>query len=126
MENIARAIAAKAPEISDRAAARVSRRLPAYVTADTQGRLKYVIFAPTGPGTRSAENYINFGSKAQLAIGVTGGRLFGFGIRTSRENVDQIFRIDYWDTRYPARPVTVHYHLIDDKEAHPPGRQIWP
>jgi RHS repeat-associated protein len=123
--DIAKAIAAKAPLIAEQAAARISRRIPAYAAAELQGRLKFVIFTPSGPGPRSNDHYINFGSQAQVAVAALGGRLFGFGIRTSKANVDQVFRIDYWDLRTPLNPLKVHYHLIDDP-SHPPGRQIWP
>jgi len=59
---------------------------------------------------------------------LTGGRLFGLGIRTSggsSGNVDQPFRIDYWDKFInPFNPLQIHYHIYSDQTFAP--RKIWP
>jgi hypothetical protein len=46
----------------------------------------------------------------QLAVAPGGGRLFGVGVRTAKEKVDQLFRIDYWDTRHPI--LLVNYYGV--------------
>jgi RHS repeat-associated protein len=134
-KNIARAIKKKAPNIANELAARVATRIPGYVALQVQGRLKAVLFVTSGPGGKSNDKYIDVTSDIQVALSSRGGRLFGLGFRTSKKNVDQLFRIDYWDVRLPpARPTPtplhVHYHLIDDKPIigtnHPSGRTIWP
>jgi RHS repeat-associated protein len=127
--DISKAIMDKSPQIAAEVALRVESRIPKYIGLQAQGRLKPVFFATTGPGARSMEHYINVGSKLQIGLAASGGRLFGFGLRTSSNNVDQIFRIDYWDVRKPPlrptpTPLHVHYHILGD--GHMPDRTIWP
>jgi RHS repeat-associated protein len=126
---ISSAIEREAPVIAEELAPSVARRLPTYLALQEEGRLKTVFFAPSGPFGGRQDKYIDVGSHAQVALSIGGGRLFGLGVRTSAGNVDQLFRIDYWDVspgRPTPTPLHVHYHLIDDTAAHPPDRTIWP
>ncbi len=103
-----------------------ARRIPAYLSAMQQRRLRFIIFLPSLPGRRGRESYIPIGDELMIAINPTGGRLLGLGFATSRRNRDQPIRIDYFDTRprYVAQGgLHVHYHIYSD--GHPPGRTIW-
>jgi RHS repeat-associated protein len=122
---IANAIEREAPVMASEIAPEVAKRMSSYLAAQAENRLKLVFFTPTGPGPRSPDAYLNVGTRAQLAIGVTGGRLFGLGIRTSSGNVDQVFRLDYWDPFIdPVEPLQIHYHIYSDQDF--PPRKIWP
>lgn len=126
-DKIARSIGDRSGSIASEAAARVAPRIPTYLAVQAQGRLKPVLYAPTEPGNRGTEHYIDVGSKAQIAVSASGGRLFGLGIRTSRANVDPIFQIHYWHGPAVGGRLMVHYHLLGDDERHPSGREIlWP
>lgn len=115
-DDIANAIGAKAQQIAAEASTEGLRRLGSYLKAQAEGRLKLVFFAPSGPFAKRRDTYIDVGDNVQIGVSPGGGRLFGFGIRTSKGNVDQVFRIDYWDGR-PNRPTPtplhVHYHVYD-------------
>jgi hypothetical protein len=122
--DIARAIGEKAPTIAKELWPRVQRRLASYAKCEAEGRLKLVILMPTGPGPghRSNDIPINLSKEMELRIAATGGRLFGFGVRTSEKSYDPLIQMDYWHDF----KLQVHYHLIDDVERHPPGHIIWP
>ncbi len=105
-EQISKAIAAKIPEIAAESALYASENLPGWTTAYEEGRLKFMVFAPSGPGPLGKIVPINIGKELQLALSAGGGRLFGFGIRTSNQSYNQIFRIDYWENG----SLWVHYH----------------
>jgi hypothetical protein len=83
------------------------------------------------------------GNDYELAIATTGGRLFGFGIKTKNENKndrgmrEQILRVDWWvglshnpfiNNRPPAKSyfgVLVHYHVYSNS-VHSNHSVIWP
>ena len=117
-EQISKAIAAKIPEIADKSAMYATGNLAGWATAYEEGRLKFMIFAPSAPGPLGKVVPLNLGKELQLALSAGGGRLFGFGIRTSQQSYNQIFRIDYWDFGH----VDVHYQ-IGSGDTHYP---IWP
>ncbi len=88
-------------------------------------------YLPTGPAPgRRGDKSINLSSRLTVAVSPTGGRLFGFGVRTSEQRKlnlpgDQFFRIDYFD-RNETPPLNVHYHVFGEKDHHPgPDRVIW-
>jgi RHS repeat-associated protein len=120
---IANRIEQEAPVMAEEIAPEIARRIPTYIKAQETNRLKIVFFMPTGPGPRSADAYVDVGSKTQLAIGLSGGRLFGLGFRTSSGNVDQAFRLDYWEP-FAVEPLQIHYHIYGDQDF--PPRKIWP
>ena len=123
---ITRAIVDNADDMAAQIAGPLAARLPTYAALASSGRLKFVIFAPTGPGPRASENYINITKSHQLAVSPFGGRLFGFGVRTSAANVDQILRVDYWDVRPGLlNPLHLHYHIFGDKGHNDPRRTLW-
>lgn len=115
-ENMSKAMLQHAPQIAAEASAEATRRIPSYMKAEAEGRLKLILFTPSGPGTRASDSFINVGGNIQLAVSPLGGRLFGLGVRTSKANYDQVFRIDYWENRR----LELHYHIYSS-----PGRFIW-
>lgn len=120
---IANRIEQEAPVMAEEIAPEIARRIPTYIKAQETNRFKIVFFMPTGPGPRSADAYVDVGSRTQLAIGLSGGRLFGLGFRTSSGNVDQAFRLDYWEP-FAVEPLQIHYHIYSDQDF--PPRKIWP
>ena len=120
---ISQAIAAKAPEIAAEASAAAAPYIPAFSAAAARGEGRLVLFLPTGPGGRAglhgegSDTYLEVNRKLMVAAGVSGGRLFGFGLRDTRRGNGfnpQLFRIDYLDGRL-ANPLHVHYHVLNDR-----------
>lgn len=114
--------------------------------AEAEGKLRFVVWMPSGPVNGSAnETYIDIPkTNTTIAMRVGGGSLFGLGLqvenRKGAPNVDnnfiqQLFRIDYWnwDSTIPPKGLHVHYHIpFADPCSHPtyPGqamfnRSIW-
>jgi RHS repeat-associated protein len=114
-QSMGQRIAAHAGHIAAEATPEVFRRLPSYTKAELGGRAKFVIFTTTGPGGKEGDNYINVTHELQVAISTFGGRLFGLGVRTSKKNVDQIFRIDYWE----FGKFDLHYHIYSSSPGTP-------
>ena len=117
-KQISEAIAAKIPEIAEASALNAAQNLAGWMTAYEEGRSKLVIYGPAAPGPLGRIPYLNIGSELQLALSLGGGRLFGFGVRTSNANANQIFRIDYWE----KGTLDVHYQIGSLKQHY----QIWP
>ena len=151
---ISQAIAKDAPKIAAEVAAEYAPRIAKYTALHNRGSLKLILQLPTGPGNtapgspnqgRSGEMLIPIG-QSYLGVSVFGGRLFGLTFSTDKanKNRDQLFRIDYWDTRsylpkssplYNAQvnrptktPLHIHYHIGTDAKGnkHDPNRTIWP
>src|SRR6185312_10489100 len=59
---IASAIEREAPVMAEEIAGEVARRLPSYLEAEAEGRLKMIFFMPTGPGPRSPDAFLDVGS----------------------------------------------------------------
>ncbi len=130
---ISRRIAARAGDIAADVAVAIAPRIPQYLQEEAAGTLQLVLYLPTGPaaGVRRGDRTINLSDQAAVAVSPTGGRLFGFGVRTSgqRRNPqnpgDQWFRIDYFDGRLNP-PLNIHYHVFQEQDHHPgPERVIW-
>jgi RHS repeat-associated protein len=119
-DDISKAITAQATPIAEEVAAAVLPRIGNYTRLQAEGRLKAIFFTPSGPGTRSNPTFVDIGSNLQIGIESSGGRLFGFGLRTSKKSYDQIFRIDYWENNQ----LDVHYHVLSS--SYYPSRHIWP
>jgi RHS repeat-associated protein len=126
---IAEAIAEKAPTIAAEATVAAAQALPKFSDAMARGTGRYVLYLPTGPGSRTglcgegSDTYIPVGRKLMVAAGISGGRLFGFGIRDSQHATGfnpQLFRIDYYDARR-SNPLHVHYHVMNDRR----HERIW-
>jgi RHS repeat-associated protein len=118
-EQISKAIAANIPEIAGKSALYATEMLPSWTVAYEEGRLRFVIFAPTGPERRSGNKLINIGSDLALSLSLGGGRLFGFGIEPKAGSLDQIFRVDYWENGQ----LWVHYHVQPNINGN--GVSIW-
>lgn len=74
---------------------------------------------PSGPGDYVDNEVITVTDRFAVGVSVTGGRLFGFGVRKSvngqmQEGYDQWFRIDWYDGRLP-QPISVRYHVFRSK-----------
>jgi RHS repeat-associated protein len=63
-KDISKAIRKAIPGIASELSARVAFRIPKYVALQQAGRLKAVFYAPTAPGPRGNEYYIDVGSAA--------------------------------------------------------------
>ena len=150
-DDISRAIAQDAPKIAAEVVLEFTPRIPQYAAKEKAGLLKPILLLPTGPvdtevnKNRTGDKLIPIGD-AYLGLSVRGGRLFGFEFLTSADKGfgDQLFRIDYWDSRayqpissplYNAQanrptktPLHVHYHIGTDQKGnnHYPNRTIWP
>jgi RHS repeat-associated protein len=126
--DIANSLGAHAPAMAREIFPEVAKRLPKMLAEEKLGKLKMIFYAPTGPGPRK-DTFIEVKKDLLLAVGLTGGRLFGVGVKRANGMEEQIFRVDYWDGRLPPlrptpTPLHVHYHVYSDK--HPPNRTIWP
>ena len=107
----------------------VANKMPRYLAAEAKGDLQFILFAPSGPGNgnRKGDKIISATDRFAVGVSPSGGRLFGFGVRTTRRasaGYDQWFRIDYYD-RNQNPPLSVHYHVFGDEIKHPDGRIIW-
>lgn len=126
---IAHRITESSRRIAEDVALAIALQMPRYIAAEAARTLQFILFAPTGPGDggRRGDNVITFTDRFAVGVAPTGGRLFGFGVRTSRARnagYDQWFRIDYYD-RTSRPPLHVHYHVFGDERAHPENRTIW-
>lgn len=120
---ISQAIAAKTPTISAEAAGAAAPYIPSFSKAASRGDARFVLYLPTAPGQRAGLNdkgndtYIQVDKKLMVAAGISGGRLFGFGIRDIQKGDSfnhQRFRIDYYD-KTQSNPFHVHYHIMNDR-----------
>lgn len=114
--------------------------------AEAQGKLRFVVWMPSGPVNGSADpTYIDVPkTNITIAMRVGGGSLFGLGLQVEdrtgspvvdNNNIQQLFRIDYWNWAGSLLPkgLHVHYHIpFADPCKHPtyPGqamfnRSIW-
>jgi RHS repeat-associated protein len=132
--SVAKQIVHRAPQIAADAFLAVSANLQNYIRHEAAGNLQIIFFMPTGPQGREGDRIFNVTRQFGVAVSPTGGRLFGFGVRTggqigrsgARANgYDQWFRVDWYDrTQNPH--LNVHYHVHGEPDRHPgPHRVIW-
>lgn len=110
------------PAISAASVSYATPRLPTWTKAIKKSRhFRFTLFAPTPPGEREGLDGVGGdteipvpGTKYLIMAGRGGGRLYGMGVRRSKNKSshDQIFRLDYSHGSPPA--VTIpdcHYHI---------------
>lgn len=127
-QDISGAITKHSGKVAAELAPLVALRIPAYAAAQAAQKFRLVFYLPTAPGARSNEHYISLGGEVEIATALSGGRLFGFGVRVGERSVEPLYRIDYWDVSRPIiNRLHVHYHFpyFDGGNSHPPGRTIW-
>lgn len=125
---IGKAITRYAGKIAAELGPQVALRIPQYAAAQAANNFRVVFFLPSAPVGPTNRHYFRLGGELEIATSIGGGRLFGFGVRTNPNRVDQLYRIDYWDVSRPLpRRLHVHYHfpVFDGGDAHPPDRTIW-
>jgi RHS repeat-associated protein len=130
-KEIAHRIGVRAPDIAREAFQAVLPNLGRYAAAEASGDLQFLFYLPTGPGRRTGDTPISITDRFGIMVSPSGGRLFGFGVRTAAQrrgggaNADQWFRIDWFDGRVNP-PLNVHYHVFGETDRHPgPHRVIW-
>lgn len=97
----------------------ISININEFKNASTDNRLRLIFYTPSSPGKRAKDKFFDVGKKHyQIGVAATGGRYFGFGIRTklaTKNNLGhhhQLFRIDYHDHK-TFRDFQLHYHVED-------------
>lgn len=130
-KEISESILLASGKIAAEVAVEFQGKLSGFVKSKAEGRLKLIFYMPTGPGARSKDIFIPLGDDVIAGVSASGGRLFGFGLQTSKaaSGKSPIFRIDYWDVRKVGNPsksnLHVHYHVGAGEDKHPSHATIW-
>jgi RHS repeat-associated protein len=127
--DISSSLVGHAPYMAGEIIAKTASHMPGWLAEEKAGRLKMIFYAPTAPGGKQKDNYLEIKQGLLVAASLGGGRLFGVGVRRPKGINEQIFRVDYFDGR-PDCPgpmgLHVHYHILSDKGHDDPRRTIWP